>query len=539
MGIAHSGSFLAMTGDDSERTGAAVRPLTWAAAACIGLSLAIMLVVSFNGPSVTTSPYIGHDGVFPPWWHSLHLRSSVTLLSLWVAAALGTAGVIGGLVAIARGARPSAKIMVIIALLLTAAFTVLPAAGSTDAVSYAIDGAMAAAGHSPYVMTPASYIKIGGTIAKYGSPTWQTALSDYGPLATWSEWLAVKLSAGSVAPLHLGKGSIAPITAWLKLWTGLSFAAVVLLLDWLLRGDSALRRRAHLLWSLNPLILWETVASGHIDGLAIAFGLAGIGLLWTRRPGTSEETALTVGRAALAGLLIGAAIAVKIPFAVYGLAAAWMLRRDLKNLAAAVAGALVALIPSYAIAGKAAITVLFARGNQVTWDNLYQFAWRRPFDINPMNAPADLTDVAAVLMLGLAVLLLWKLPRATPQWPAVPVALSLSLAWIFLWPFQRPWYDVMIIGLLALYPASRVDWIVLVRLGFGAVTYMAAITLSVHQELGRLQYFEGDWITSTVRLLSVVALVWLCITGRWAYRSGTTDTPATAAEPRPQARAKG
>lgn len=513
--------------------GAGVRTLGWAATACIALALAIMLVMSFNGPSVTVSSAIGHNGAFPPWWHALHLRASVVLLSLWAAAGIGTAGIMGGLVAIARGARPSVRAMVIAALVVTAAFTVVPAAGSADAVSYAIDGTIAAAGHSPYVMTPGSFLTIGGTIAKYGSPTWIHSLSDYGPLATWTEWLAVKLGAGDVSPLRIGAAGIAPITAWLKVWTGLSFAAVILLLDWLLRGDAAMRRRAHLLWSLNPLVLWEIVASGHIDGLSIAFGLAGIGLLWTRRPGTSGETALTAGRAVLAGMLVGAAIAVKIPYAVYGLAGVWVLRRDLKNLAFAAIGGLVVIVPSYALAGKAAITVLFHRGGQVTWDNLYQFAWRRPFDINPMNAPKDLTDISWVLVLGLAALLLWKLPRVTPRWPAVPVALSLSMAWIFLFPFQRPWYDVMIIGLLALYPASRMDWIVLVRLGFGAVTYIAAVTLSIHDELGRLQYFEGDWLTSTVRLLSVIALVWLCVTGRWGWRPGVADASATELELQP------
>jgi hypothetical protein len=223
--------FLAMTGRDPGKTDPAVGKLEWLTAACIGLSLTIMLVMSFNGPSVTVSSAIEHGGLFPPWWQSFHLGASVVLLSLWAAALLGTAGVIGGIVAVARGARPSPKALVTVALLITAAFIVLPPAGSADVVSYAIDGAMVAAGHSPYAMTPASFIKIGGTIAKYGSPTWQTALSDYGPLATWTEWLAVKLGAGSTAPLHLGEASITPITAWLKLWTGLSFATVVLLLD--------------------------------------------------------------------------------------------------------------------------------------------------------------------------------------------------------------------------------------------------------------------------------------------------------------------
>ena len=55
---------------------------------------------------------------------------------------------------------------------------------------------------------------------------------------------------------------------------GARFVAVVLLLDRLLRDRPAMRLRAHLLWSVNPLLLWEIVATGHIDGLAVAFGLS-------------------------------------------------------------------------------------------------------------------------------------------------------------------------------------------------------------------------------------------------------------------------
>jgi hypothetical protein len=510
-----------MTSDAHARPVAAARTLGGLAAGCTGLSLLIMFAMALNGPSVTV-PVLKHAGAGPPWWHPFHFGNSVILLSLWAAAVIATAGVVLGLAAIARGARPSIKLMVGLALAVVAVFTVLPPAGSTDTVSYAIDGSMVVAGHSPYVMTPNQFLATGATIAKNSPVTWQNDLSDYGPLATASEWLAAEL----------GGGSMARITFWLKLWTALSYGAVIFLLDWLLRADATMRRRAHLLWSLNPLMLWEILASGHIDGLAIAFGLAGIGLLWTRRPGISDTTLTAkvgLGRAALAGLLIGVAIAIKLPFAVYAIAAAWMLRRQLAALAAAAAGCLVVLIPSFALAGEASIKVYFTRGNGVTWDNLYQVFWR-PFNLNSTYEPNHLVDLAALLTLGLVVLLIMRLPQRTPQWPAVPLALALSLAWIFLWPFQRPWYDVMIIGLLALYPASRLDWVVLGRLGFAGITYMDAITLPKHSHLAQLQHVEGEWITSTARLIAVIALLWLCITGRWGWRSSPAETSATTPE---------
>ena len=55
-----------------------------------------------------------------------------------------------------------------------------------------------------------------------------------------------------------------------------------------------MRLRAHLLWSVNPLLLWEIVAGGHIDGLAAAFGLLGIVALRVRTP-AGDSTSRSAG----------------------------------------------------------------------------------------------------------------------------------------------------------------------------------------------------------------------------------------------------
>jgi hypothetical protein len=495
---------------DGDRRAASATALLAMSAAAIVVSLLIMVVICVNGPSVSVAG-LAHPAAGPPWWHPLHLRPAVVLLSLWAAAVIAAAGVAAGLVAVSRGARPPVKPLLAGVFLVIALFTVLPPGGSTDAVSYGIDGSMVAAGHSPYVMTPNEFLATGAQIARNSPKTWQNSLSDYGPLATASEWAAAEL----------GGGSMARITFWLKLWTALAFGAVVLLLDRLAKPDPAMRLRAHLLWSANPLLLWVIVAGGHIDGLAIAFGLAGIAVLRADRPGADPGPV----RALVAGLLIGAAIGVKIPFALFALGALWVLRRHLASAFALAAGCLMTIAPPYLAAGRPAVTVLFHRGNQVTWDNLYQVFWR-PLGITTYQ-PAHLVTVAAVLAVIVAVIVCLRLPSVTPSLPAVTPSLALSLAWIFMWPFQRPWYDVMIIALLVLYPASRLDWVVLVRLGFAAITYMDAVALP-HGWLLSLQMFEGEWITSTARMLAVAALLWLCLTGRWGWRSRPAE-PAVAA----------
>ena len=64
------------------------------------------------------------------------------------------------------------------------------------------------------------------------------------------------------------------------------------------------------------------------------------------------------------------------------------------------------------------------------------------------------------------------MPPGDPLRPAMRPALALSLAWLVIWPYQLPWYDAMVICLLVLYPASRLDWLVLARLAVATLANM-------------------------------------------------------------------
>ena len=94
--------------------------------------------------------------------------------------------------------------------------------------------------------------------------------------------------------------------------------------------------RAHLLWTVNPLLLWDLVAAGHLDVLAVMAGLLGLLVLGTQhdaaRPG--------LGRVAAAGALLGIAADIKINYVLFGLGAAWALRRSWPALALAGGAAL-------------------------------------------------------------------------------------------------------------------------------------------------------------------------------------------------------
>jgi len=487
------------------------RLIGWLAAAAIAVSTLIIIAISAAGPNVSV-PVMRRAPGGPPWWHALHLTATFVTVSLWAALVLGCAGVIAGLVAVARGARPPVRAVIAAAFLAVAVVTVLPAAGSTDAISYAANGRMAVTGHSPYVMTPLQLRRSGDPIGRQIPfseipSTWTTTVSVYGPVATGAEWAAAEL----------GGSSLARITFWLKLEEALAFGAVIVALDRMLRADPAQRLRAHLLWSVNPLLLFQIVASGHIDGLAALFGLLGVAALRVR------DGKIHLRDAALAGLLIGVATGIKVEYALFGLAVAWACRRSVRPLAAAAAGFALVVVPAYLAAGVPAIKILITRSPGITWDTMYQLFWRPVLgytQFSVTSVPPHLELVAYLLFAAVAVLAVLRMPDRVPGRPAVTPALALSLAWLFVTAFQRPWYDVMALSLLALYSASRLDWVVLLRLLAGATVYVQAVQSPFEPHwLADIAQFDGAWLTPVVRLLATVALVWLCLSGRWGWRS--------------------
>ncbi|HEY2281730.1 MAG TPA: hypothetical protein VGI00_25500 [Streptosporangiaceae bacterium] len=497
--------------------------LGWVAAIGIVASVAVMVAVSLAGPSLSVVS-MPRPAAGPPWWIWLHPSPARLTFALWAAVAVGGIGVIAGLMAVTRGARPSIRALGAFAVIVVGLLTVLPAAGSTDILDYAANGRMAATGHSPYVMTPLQLKQSGDPIGRWIPATWETNVSVYGPVATAQEWAAAEL----------GGTSMARITFWLKLWNSIAFGVVVLLLDRTLRSDPARRLRGHLLWAVNPLLLWEIVASGHIDGLAAAFGLLGILLLRIRTGSADKRPALT--RFLLAGLCIGVAAAIKIPYAAFGLGVIWAglggasraglgevvrdWRRSVAPLAAAAAGFLLVLAPVYAVAGRPAISVLISRGPATTWDTMYQIFYR-PFGYTEFGAfliPPHLTAIAAVAFLAVAILAFLRFPDGTPQLPALSPALALSLAWLLVWSYQRPWYDVMAICLLAVYPASRLDWLVLGRLILTAPVYLPGVPGPIPVWVNDAINVVGEVVSPWARLLAAAGFIALCVFGWWGWR---------------------
>ncbi|HEX4062737.1 MAG TPA: hypothetical protein VHY58_17100 [Streptosporangiaceae bacterium] len=483
--------------------------LGWSAAAAVAVSLLLMMALMLAGPSQAVAE-IPKTWPAPPYWFHLHLDDLEVGAMVYAMLVLAAAGVACGLLAVARGARPNLRLLAAGAVVAAAAMTVLPPGGSTDSLSYATYGRIAVLGHNPYSYPPSMLIHSGDPVGRQTTPHWTSLPSVYGPVETGAEWAAAEL----------GGTSISRIVFWLKLLFAAAYGAVAFGLDRVLRRDRAARARAHVLWTVNPLVLWAVVAGAHCDALTAGLGVLGLVVI---RPGRAGAGAPTLRQSLLAGLLIGAAAGVKIPFALLGIGPAWAARRSPRALAAMVAGAAVTLVPGYLLAGQAAVTDLRNQSSLVAFDSFWRLLFPAfgGFITDPHDVPALLMPAAELLAVALAALLLWRLPRGYDGLPAVRPALALMLAWLLVWPMQRPWYDAIAFALLAAFPATKLDWLIIIRTLPAAIT-MATTgvgpSLNPRPWLTRFDHSLGWTCTPAILLGVVAAVVAISAIGAWPSR---------------------
>jgi hypothetical protein len=405
------------------------RALPYAALAGIAVSLVLMVVVGLCRFPATV-PLLDGDGVFP------RLRWSLPDLwvtgILWTAMITGAAGLAAGLVAVRLGRPPRG--LVTGGLLAVAVLVLAPPMGTSDTVDYAVYGRMAVLGYDPHVMTPREFRATGDRIAALAPEPWQDIPSVYGPLATGTEWAASALPDGSATSTVF----------WLKLWNALAFLVAALALDRLAGTDPARRARVHLLWTFNPLMLWALIGGAHVDGLAAGLAVAGLATVGP-----------AVWRSGAAGLLLGAAAAVKAPYLLLGAAMAWSVRRSPRALVALAAGAAVFLAAGYSVVGGAGIAALAGRSRSPSWNTPWQL-------LVPLTGrlPSWLPWLALVPA-ALVVLLLLRVRTDGPAW--LGPALAICTAWVITSPVYYPWYEALVLPLVALAPAARLDWVQLTR----------------------------------------------------------------------------
>jgi hypothetical protein len=505
------------------RMPAATLTRIYAGVACagIGAALAVMIAVS-----LTRASWMGPPLSMPKTGPPLELSGwriplDNVAVALWLSAVAGGVGVAAGLLAVRRGARPRIGLIVGTAALVVAVLTVLPPVGSTDSLDYMAFGRMMVLGHSPYVMVPWDLKHMRDAVGVSIPWEWGRIPTLYGPAASLEQYVAAVL----------GGSSAARIVFWLKLANALAFGAVAYTADRLLRPDPAVRLRAHLLWTINPLLIWQLIAAAHLDVLAAAAGLLGLVIAggWPAAPASGRPA---LGRVLAGGALIGLAADVKITFALFGLGLAWALRRSLADSLAGAGAMLVVILPGYAWFGPPAVKAIAARGNRTTADNFYQLFSRAQHGFLAMHIGV----IAVVIVIGAAIVALKHLPVRDTAQPAIYAALAFCTAWLFTWQYQLPSYEAMVICLLIFVPAFWLDWLVIARLVAGTVALMPGNPTPLPSHL--LSRISNDVLTLAapiVLLAALAAMICLCLAGRRHSRRPSTGAPGAIATTSPGA----
>jgi hypothetical protein len=432
--------------------------------------------VPFFGP---TGPFLTLGGAPSP----------ATVMTLtWFAAASAGAGTLTGLYALRRGSFTGPVRLLLAGAVVACVLALLPPAGSVDMLNYAIYGRIADLGRDPYVTTPIRLAHTGDRVGLLLPSGWQRVPTVYGPVMTAIQWFAA----------HLGGNSMARILFVMKCGNAIAFIGTGLILDRLTGPDPARRVRACLLWTANPLMLFWMVGSGHADVYAVLFLVAAL---------------YAMRRSAFAGgLLGGAAVAVKASFlfpAAGLVAAAWLTPPRFRRTTGVAAGAVLVAGGGYLLAGPAAIHSLNARLGRTK--DRYLPVPRYVLDHHGMYEVW-----MVVLALALTAFLWWlfRLPVAFWHRPStdgrrlpadvLPV-LVLALGTTLVSPLQYPWYDAMMLPLLALMPYGRMDWLLIVRGVLIGVMTLPGVRVNGYQHLG-VRWANLAW------LILFVAVVW------WRYR---------------------
>jgi hypothetical protein len=473
-----------------------------AALTACGVAVSAAVVLGLLGPS-PAEPRFGSVGVLPPWFRVAHPADLLVCALVTVVIAGGAAGVGLGLAAVRRGWRPAAGRLLAGGGPAVAGLLCVPPLGTTDPLNYAAFGRMAALGLDPYRVTPLGLAHHGDPIGHLAlAEPWLHVPSVYGPLVTGTEWAASLIGGASMLR-----------TVWLlALLNGAAFLATGALLLRLAGPDPARRARTQLLWTLNPLLLWNLVAGPHVDALA---ALCAVAAFWALR-----RSGLTTG------LAVAAATAVKLTMGLFALPLAWALRHDRRRLAAAAVAGALALAVGYGVAPHAIVNAARVSQQGVVgspWPLFTRKVLVPVFD--PARAHLVLAALQLTLILVLAVLLLAALPPAHDadlvQVAARP-ALALAAAYLLGSAYIRPWYDAIAWLLVALLPRSWFDGVLLAHTTLMTLPFDPGLPRVLHPRwLDVLVLQMGYRIVPASQALLLLVVLGVCVARIRRSRGGT------------------
>jgi hypothetical protein len=286
-------------------------------------------------------------------------------------------------------------------------------------------------------------------------------------------------------------------TVWLlSVLSGIAYVATGALLLRLAGPDPARRVRSQLLWSLNPVLLWNLVAGSHVDVLG-AFCV--VAAFWALR-----RSGLT------AGLALGAATAIKLTMGVFALPFAWSLRHDWRRLAATASAGILTAAVAFAIAPQVVHNAAQVSGQAVVgspWPALLRKVLLPVFGTGAakLTTAMEVTS-ASVLVILMLVMLPPALDSDITQRAARP-ALALAAGYLLGTSYVRPWYDAAAWLLLALLVPSWFDLVLLAHTVLMTLTFGPGLPYPLHPHwLTTLIVQIGYRIVPALQALLLLAL---------------------------------
>jgi hypothetical protein len=421
---------------------------------CLAIGVALLVGVGVLGTSAAVPP-LDAAGWLPPYSVGVDPAPELVIAMQVSGLVIGGAGVAFALAALRRGWQPDIRRLLTGSAVAVAAFVLVRPMGSADVLSYAAYGRIAALGSDPYDVPPDEFAAAtGDPVVGAVQEPWRSTTSVYGPLGTLLMRVASMLGGSSVRMTVLALAVIGAV----------AYLATAVLLDRLAGPSIQQRVRAAVLWGLNPVLLYELVGGVHLDVEAVALGVAA--LLVAARGGTSSAFA--------AGALVGAAVAVKAPFGLYGIAllAPLVVARDVRRGAALVGGALLVVIPAYLLAGPHVFDRTREAARLISRASPWNLV-RVPLDglLGTAAARPLVGALAIIAAVGLGALLLRATPAAQRLHPP-QLAFVLSTAWLLTALYVLPWYDAMLFAPLAVIAVTPFDGPLVTRLTVLALAYV-------------------------------------------------------------------
>lgn len=499
----------------------------------LAVSVALIVVTGFLGPSATEPSLPGRHRYLPPYFVVANPSPWLICGLILVFLLLGAWGVHVGLKAVENGWRPNLRRFAPAAVIGAVAVALVPPMGSGDILMYAAYGRIAEHYNGDvYSLTPDEISRFTyDPVTSMVERPWQNTPSVYGPIATWAQQFASWIGGDSV---HL--------TVWaLQAINAVTFILAGLLVLRLAGRDPAARTRALVMVLANPVLIWALVAGAHNDAQAALFGL--MALLALRKSPAS------------AGVLLGIAGAIKLSLGFYGLALLWALRGTKRGMGELVAGAAVSLVGLYLTTSRHAFDQILTASKFMSTGTPAKMLYAPLSWVFSDNVSRRiLSAIVWVVLMVIAAMLMQVMPKVIArreisnaeraalaaqqashevpsrgvsllrrltggagydgdavQADALKAAVAVTFVWLVTALYSLPWYDIVTWMPLAGLLASRLDRLLLTRTTVMAIGYIPGRDSDLSPVLQFITVRLRDTVAPLVQTAVIVLLVRWCL----------------------------